>query len=443
MTQTVLFGGGGMLARAMDARCRQRTDSLHSFGHSEIDITSAEQVHDAIPSSTRWVVNCAAWTDVDGAESEEARATLVNGEAVGYLAKRCASVGATLVHFSTDYVFSGEAHVPYEVDSPTCPINAYGRSKLAGEQKLARAGCRFLLVRTSWLYAPWGKNFVRTMLGLVKSRDSVRVVSDQTGRPTSVETLAEAVVTLMDRGVSGTYHVTDGGECSWFELARAIAEDARTKCRVLPCSSSEFPRPAKRPRYSVLGLTRSEAVLGPRPHWREPLSRTVKLLERAVQLGLLMLFVCSSAGCSSASMPDPAPAETTSGIDGDKHFADLDSAERERLCQWVEAKSEVVQCEDGSTASHFREEPDACREGSVSQSCSASVAQLETCLNTDPCDAERLAESCVPLVACSLAGGGGDDFACADGIARVPSSVVCDGVEDCPDASDESGCGQL
>jgi dTDP-4-dehydrorhamnose reductase len=197
---------------------------------------------------------------------------------VGVLARRCAELRATLVHYSTDYVFDGRATQPYPIDHPRSPGNAYGRSKAIGEELLERAGCPYLLIRTSWLYAPWGKNFVLTIRELAAARPTLRVVSDQLGRPTSAEYLAERSLLLLRGGHRGVFHVTDGGQCSWFELARAIASLTGARCQVDPCTTEEFPRPARRPAYSVLDLSRVEALLGPSRPWQENLRRVLAAL---------------------------------------------------------------------------------------------------------------------------------------------------------------------
>lgn len=228
-------------------------------------------------ASGRWgtVINCAAWTDVDAAERDEAGATLLNGDAVGALGDACARGGATLVHFSTDYVFDGRGTTPYPVDHPIAPINAYGRSKALGESRIASREGGWLIIRTSWLYAPWGKNFVRTMRDLLHHRDVVRVVDDQRGRPTSAEQLARITLDLLAAGCVGIYHACDGGECTWFEFARAIGEMTGAKARVEPCTTAEFPRPAARPAYSVLDLDRTIDRVGAPRDWREELARVL------------------------------------------------------------------------------------------------------------------------------------------------------------------------
>jgi dTDP-4-dehydrorhamnose reductase len=230
------------------------------------------------PQAGDWVVNCTAWTDVDGAETHEAQALAVNGDGVGALARRCTAARAKLVHYSTDYVFAGTASQPYPVDAPLAPINAYGRTKAAGERQIAESGCQHLIVRTSWLYAPWGRNFVRTIAQASSQREGLRVVDDQRGRPTSVQYLAATTAAVLSSGGGGIFHVTDGGECTWFEFAAAIAARVSPACRVEPCTTSEYPRPAKRPAYSVLDLSRTEALVGPMPPWQTNLQAVLDQL---------------------------------------------------------------------------------------------------------------------------------------------------------------------
>lgn len=271
----LIVGATGMLGRAFVALLAREQLPFTAIDLPEIDLANEASVRAALPDGVRTVINCAAFTDVDGAETAEAVATAINGAGVGVLAQRCVELGATLVHYSTDYVFDGQAERPYEVDHPRAPVNAYGRSKAIGEKLLEQSGARYLLIRTSWLYAPWGKNFVLTMRELMKTRDSLRVVNDQVGRPTSSEYLAERSLGLLRRGCTGTFHVTDGGQCSWYDFACAIAELIGARCSVDPCTSAEFPRPARRPAYSVLDLARVEAELGPSRPWRENLERAL------------------------------------------------------------------------------------------------------------------------------------------------------------------------
>jgi dTDP-4-dehydrorhamnose reductase len=222
------------------------------------------------------VVNAAAWTDVDGAEADEAAATEVNGDAVATLAKACAAAGAILLHVSTDYVFAGDATTPYPEDAPTAPLNAYGRGKLVGERAaLAHGG---YVARTSWLYGEHGRNFVTTMLRLAHERDQVTVVDDQRGQPTWSRHLAQRLRELGHRAVAGlapagVYHATASGETTWYGLARAVFAGAgHDPDRVLPTTSDKFVRPARRPAYSVLGHARwVEAGLSPMATWSDAL----------------------------------------------------------------------------------------------------------------------------------------------------------------------------
>jgi len=275
MSRVAIVGAAGMLGRTFRELLTERGVAFDAFDRSSLDVTSRESIEAGIGRDHRVILNCTAYTDVDGAETNEAAAMRVNRDAVAALASRAKAVDALLVHVSTDYVFDGRASSPYRVDEPRAPLNAYGRSKAAGEEALEASGARYLNARTSWLYAPWAKNFVRTIASASKTRPSLRVVDDQRGRPTSTLTLAANLLDLVDRadqGALGTFHVTDGGECSWFELARAVAAQVSPSCVVEPCSSAEFPRPAPRPSYSVLDLSRTEAVLGrPMTPWQDAL----------------------------------------------------------------------------------------------------------------------------------------------------------------------------
>ena len=174
-------------------------------------------------------------------------------------------------------MFDGHAEAPYPVDRACDPVNAYGRSKRVGEEAVLASDGPHLLIRTSWLYAPWGKNFVLTIAKLAAERDSLRVVNDQRGRPTSSQHLAALSLGLLEAEQRGVFHGTDGGECTWYDFASEIARIVAPSCEVAPCTSDEYPRPAVRPAYSVLDLTRTESVLGPMPDWRENLAAVLAL----------------------------------------------------------------------------------------------------------------------------------------------------------------------
>jgi dTDP-4-dehydrorhamnose reductase len=279
-SRVLLIGASGMLGRAMAAELRKRDWSYDAPPRSELNLGDPDQVRRLVKfrSPPPLVINCAAWTDVDGAERDEAAATRINGEAVAELT-RLANMDSTLVTFSTDYVFAGDAQHPYPTSAGRAPLNAYGRSKAVGEAAMEERPMGWLNIRTSWLYAPWGKNFVRTMRKLLMEKSEVRVVNDQQGRPTSAEHLARSTLALLDRGAEGHHHVTDGGACTWFEFAAEIGRLAGAPGRVEPCSSSEFPRPAKRPAYSVLDISETERLIGPMPDWRANLADVIARLE--------------------------------------------------------------------------------------------------------------------------------------------------------------------
>ena len=276
--RTLLVSPDGMLGRAFKAMLEGKGVALTEVSYPAFDLTKDETLDAVDWSAVDVVLNCSGWTDVDGAESDEAGATAVNGDGVGRLAQRCRAAGAVLVHYSTDYVFDGTATTPYPVDHPRSPVNAYGRSKAVGEALIEGSGAEHLIIRTSWLYAPWGGNFVKTMARLGRDKDSLRVVDDQRGRPTSAEHLASATWALLTKGARGMFHVTDGGECSWYELAKAVIEAVDPTCKVDPCTSEEFPRPAPRPAYSVLDLSKTEALIGPMPSWQDNVADVVKRL---------------------------------------------------------------------------------------------------------------------------------------------------------------------
>lgn len=226
------------------------------------------------------IVNCAAYTNVDKAEDDEPRARLINATAVGNLAAGARAVGATLIHISTDYVFSGTASTPYTPDAPTQPTGAYGRTKLEGEELLKASGCQYIILRTAWLYSAWGKNFLKTMLRLTAERDSLGVVFDQVGTPTSAADLAAAIghiITTRQLSKQGTYHFTDEGVCSWYDFTVAIAREAGHECDIRPIHSREFPSRVERPHFSVLDKTSFRDTFSYTiPHWTTSLSKVVK-----------------------------------------------------------------------------------------------------------------------------------------------------------------------
>ena len=231
------------------------------------------------------VVNAAAYTAVDKAEAEADAAFRVNSEAPGAIARACARIDALLVHYSTDYVFDGSASRPYREDDATAPLGVYGTSKLAGEDAIRASGARHAILRTAWVYASHGRNFLLTMLRLANERDELRVVADQIGAPTPAAWIADATADLIRRGVaeSGTWHLVTSGQVSWHGFASAIMEDAHAlgllerMPTVVPITTAEFPTPARRPAYSVLDTTRLHDDFGiVPPAWRVELRATLR-----------------------------------------------------------------------------------------------------------------------------------------------------------------------
>ncbi len=250
---------------------------------AELDLTDAQalkQFFDANPVDV--VVNCAAYTAVDAAEDNEPLCRMVNVEAVKLLATAAAKHGARVVHVSTDYVFDGKGHRPYREDDPVCPQSVYGFTKLDGEKALFEAAPSSVVLRTAWLYSPYGKNFVKTMLALGQSRDSLNVVVDQVGTPTYALDLARAIKAVIDapQWVPGVYHFSDEGATSWYDFTKAIHRLAGiTTCNVSPCMSDQFPAKAARPHYSVLDKTKIKATYGITiPYWEDSLMDCLKRL---------------------------------------------------------------------------------------------------------------------------------------------------------------------
>lgn len=282
--KALITGANGQLGRCLQASAPDGVDVV-ALGSADLDITDRDAVKARFDAETPdLVINAAAYTAVDRAESEEAAALAVNATAVGILADAARTHGARFVHVSTDFVFDGAAGTPYAPDAPTNPLSAYGRTKLGGE---TLAGPDALVVRTAWVYAPTGGNFVRTMLRLMGERPEVRVVADQIGTPTYAPGLAQALWTLAGQGVTGIHHYTDAGAASWYDFAVAIQEEAvaagllAQAVPVIPIRTADFPTPAHRPSYSVLDKTSMfEALGGPVPHWRANLPKMIALIGR-------------------------------------------------------------------------------------------------------------------------------------------------------------------
>lgn len=273
--KVLITGVHGQLGRALAGKCADRGIAHQGRDIDTLDICDADAVNrwigTAEPSE---VINCAAYTAVDACETDEESALAVNGTAVGHLAAACDSVGARLVQVSTDYVFAGDGVRPYREDDPVAPVSAYGRTKLRGEE-LARDARRHLVVRTAWLYGRGGNNFVESIRGQIESgADSLKVVADQQGCPTLCDDLAVAILDIIGTDAEGIVHAVNTGETTWHGFAVAIANRLGSGTEVLPVSTSEFPRPAPRPAYSVLDCTRLSDLIGRKmPDWQDGLAR--------------------------------------------------------------------------------------------------------------------------------------------------------------------------
>jgi dTDP-4-dehydrorhamnose reductase len=252
-------GAGGMLGRDVVRAAGERAVGLT---RAELDVTDRAAVQEGLGGAT--VINCAAYTQVDGAESDPEAAHAVNADG----ARNVAEAAERVLYVSTDYVFDGAKSEPYVESDPTGPLQEYGHSKLAGERATAEANDNHLVVRSSWLFGAGGRNFVDTMLTLGRERDALLVVDDQVGSPTFTGHLAEALVALAGGSERGVLHVAGTGSCSWFDFARAIFERAGVGADVRPCATDEFPRPARRPANSVLASERGAPVL---PAWQDGL----------------------------------------------------------------------------------------------------------------------------------------------------------------------------
>lgn len=230
----------------------------------------------------QYCINCAAYTAVDKAETEPDAAMLVNGEAVGYLAAICKKYSCRFIHISTDYVFNGNQEIPYKEEDVVDPINVYGRSKLMGEQLCMQENSNALIIRTSWVYAEFGHNFVKTMLRLMAEREAISVVNDQVGAPTYATDLASVILSIIcsEKWVPGIYHFSNAGKISWYDFAVAIARMSGSSCRVNAIPTSSYPTPAKRPRFSLLNCTKiQETYAVAQPEWEAALQRCLMALD--------------------------------------------------------------------------------------------------------------------------------------------------------------------
>ena len=288
MRSVLITGGSGQLGMAIHHTSADSPNSYIVASHDEMDICNAESIVETIERHCiDTIINCAAYTNVDGAEDNEAIATEINGKAVATLAQICHDRGIKLIHISTDYLFGGDRGrtTPYTESDPIAPINAYGRSKAMGEIEVVKHGG--VVIRTSWLYAPWGKNFVHTILRLAKEHTELSVVDDQRGTPTSALGLARMLVTIIDNGaieqMQGIYHYCDKGETTWHEFAKEIITQAEIEsCTIRACSTAECNMRAERPAYSALSTERIATIKGVEiAPWQERLKEVITIIKES------------------------------------------------------------------------------------------------------------------------------------------------------------------
>ena len=305
----LVTGANGQLGNEMRRVAAERSDNYTFTDVAELDITDIDAVCAKVKETKADViVNCAAYTNVDKAEDDVARADLINNQAAGNLAYAAKVAGATLIHVSTDYVFDGSSSIPYIETDDTCPTGVYGKTKLAGEMAVIATGCRSIIIRTAWLYSEFGKNFCKTMLNLTATKPQLKVVFDQCGTPTYALDLANAIVTILNKvkespssadgnassegnapaGADaaekyvGVYHFSNEGVCSWYDFTQMIARIAgHTECDIQPCYSSEFPSPVTRPAYSVLDKRTIKETFGVEvPYWIDSLEKCIANLKK-------------------------------------------------------------------------------------------------------------------------------------------------------------------
>lgn len=285
----LVTGANGQLGHEMQ---RVAKSSNHNYiftdvadGYEKLDITNIEDIRNMVKNNNvDIIVNCAAYTNVDKAESDYDTADLINNTAAGNLATAMKEAGGTLIHISTDYVFQGDRNTPCQEDWTTNPLGVYGKTKLAGEAAIATTGCNSIIIRTAWLYSQWGKNFVKTMQSLTATHDTLKVVFDQVGTPTFAGDLADTIAHIINTGQTnktGIYHFSNEGVCSWYDFAKMICKLSGNTCDISPCYSKEFPSPVKRPHFSVLDKRKIKETFGIKvPYWTDSLEVCIKQLEK-------------------------------------------------------------------------------------------------------------------------------------------------------------------
>ena len=284
----LVTGANGQLGNCIRNASKGSKDTYIFTDVAELDITDADAVNIMVKDNDiKIIINCAAYTNVDKAETDVAIAEKLNCVAVANLANAIKANDGTLIHISTDYVFGGDPYnTPCREGQKGTPTGVYGLTKLHGEQSIEASGCKALIFRTAWLYSEYGRNFVKTMLNLTATKPELKVVFDQTGTPTYAQDLADAIVDIINNrkleGNEGIYHYSNEGVCSWYDFTKAIAKMARNdSCDIQPCHSDEFPSPVKRPAYSVLDKTKFKKTFGLKvPYWNDSLEVCISYLKQ-------------------------------------------------------------------------------------------------------------------------------------------------------------------
>ena len=278
----LVTGANGQLGNEMRIVSKGSSDNYIFTDVEELDITNCDAIRKCVAENeVNVIVNCAAYTNVDKAEDDEATAELLNAQAVEYMAKVCKENDATLIHISTDYVFGGNnGNTPRGEAEAVNPTGAYGRSKLHGEEAIRKSGCSHIIIRTAWLYSEFGNNFVKTMRRLTAEKDKLNVVFDQIGTPTYAMDLAKVIFKIIEeklfKDIEGVYHFSNEGVISWYDFAKEICELSGNECDIQPCHSDEFPSKVKRPNYSVLDKTKIKNKLNITiPYWKDSLKKCI------------------------------------------------------------------------------------------------------------------------------------------------------------------------
>lgn len=287
----LVTGANGQLGNCIRIASEGSKDTYIFTDVAELDITDAEAANKMVrDNDVKLIINCAAYTNVDKAETDDVLAEKLNCDAVANLANAIKANDGTLIHVSTDYVFGGDPYnTPCREDQKGTPTGVYGLTKLHGEQAIEASGCKALIFRTAWLYSEYGRNFVKTMLNLTATKPELKVVFDQTGTPTYAQDLADAIVNIVSNrkfeGNEGIYHYSNEGVCSWYDFTKAIAKMAgNNTCDILPCHSDEFPSPVKRPAYSVLDKTKFKETFGLKvPYWTDSLEICIGNLQKELK----------------------------------------------------------------------------------------------------------------------------------------------------------------